>query len=323
MEKAISMQPQNASLWGRLALARARADEHSLMEVPGSATASVQEAARRALSLDPNEVNAHAALAILLPYYGDWTAGEKRFDAVLARDPGHLPTLDSRSFFLNAVGRNREGALSRLAFAPRDPFDAGIQFRLIYCLWMLGRIGEADRAASRGMELWPQHPGVWFGRLWLMAGTGRADRALAQVEEAVGRPPLELPMLSALCASLRATVSGDATAVKDAVAKVMVPVSKNPGAVVTAIMLLNTMGAVDQAFALSDAYYLERGPLIAAVQWRHGEPMEPDQRRRKTNMLFVPSADRMRADPRFMPLMANMGLKDYWRDSGALPDFLK
>jgi len=322
IEKAIAMQPQNATLWGRLALARSRANEHALSGVAGSASMSVQDAARRALSLDPNEVNAHAALAMLLPYYGDWAAAEQRFDAVLARDPRHLPTLDSRAFFLNAVGRTREGALARVAFAPRDPFDAGLQFRLIYCLWMLGRIGEADRAASRGMELWPKHPGMWFGRLWLMAGTGRADRALAQVEDVAGRPPLKPPMLNALGASLRATVSGDAAAVQDAVVKIMAPVSQNPGAVVNAMMLLNVMGALDQAFALAEAYYLERGPLLAAVQWRRGQALAPDQLRRKTNMLFVPSAERMRADPRFLPLIEDMGLMNYWREAGVSPDFL-
>ena len=321
MEKATTMQPQNAILWGRLALARARTDEHALTGVAISASTSVQDAARRALSLDPNEVNAHASLAILLPFYGDWTAAERRFDAVLARDPRHLPTLDSRAFFHNAVGRTREGSLARVAFSPRDPFDASLQYRLVYCLWMLGRVGEADRAASRGLDMWPKHPGLWFSRFWLLAGTGRADRALAQVEDSSGRPPLNPPILTALGASLRATVSGDAAAMQDAVVKIMAPVSQNPGAVVNAMMLLNIMGALDQAFALAEAYYLERGPLLAAVQWRRSQPLAPDQLRRKTNMLFVPSAHRMRADPRFLPLMEDMGLMNYWREAGAVPDF--
>jgi hypothetical protein len=51
--------------------------------------------------------------------------------------------------------------------------------------------------------------------------------------------------------------------------------------------------------------------------------MIQDQRRRKTNMLFTPTAAAMRSDPRFMPLMEQMGLADYWDQRGILPDFLQ
>ena len=142
------------------------------------------------------------------PYYGDWLAAERRFDAVLAIDPRHAATRDARAFMLNAVGRTREGALDRVELSRDHPMDAGIQYRLIYALWMLGRIGEADRTASRAMELWPRHPGIWFGRLWLLACTGRLDRALAHIEDADARPKLPPPMVAALGGSVRAAASG-------------------------------------------------------------------------------------------------------------------
>jgi len=71
------------------------------------------------------------------------------------------------------------------------------------------------------------------------------------------------------------------------------------------------------------AYYLEEGPIIAAVDWRPGQPRVPDQRRRKTNMLFTPAAAGMQGDARFMPMMQRMGLADYWSRSGHVPDFLR
>jgi hypothetical protein len=83
------------------------------------------------------------------------------------------------------------------------------------------------------------------------------------------------------------------------------------------------MGATDDAFELAQAYYLEQGPIMAALEWRPGQPIVPDQRRRKTNMLFTPTATAMQRDPRFMPLMRQMGLADYWDRRGVLPDFLK
>jgi hypothetical protein len=73
---------------------------------------------------------------------------------------------------------------------------------------------------------------------------------------------------------------------------------------------------------LAEAYYLEQGPIIAAMKWRPGQPFVPDQRRRKTNMLFTPVAATMQRDPRFQPLMNRMGLTNYWDRRGIVPDFL-
>ena len=80
--------------------------------------------------------------------------------------------------------------------------------------------------------------------------------------------------------------------------------------------------AADAAFDVAHAYYLEDGPIIAAMQWRPGQPNVPDQRRRKTNMLFTPVATAMQKDERFMPLMERMGLQDYWSKRGIKPDFM-
>ena len=88
------------------------------------------------------------------------------------------------------------------------------------------------------------------------------------------------------------------------------------------MMLLNLLGKIDEAFALAQAYYLERGPLLAAVEWRPGQPVVRGQRRRKTNMLFTPMSTTMQHDARFLPLMKDMGLADYWHRRGVRPDFL-
>lgn len=97
-------------------------------------------------------------------------------------------------------------------------------------------------------------------------------------------------------------------------------VERSVAAVINAMMLLNVMGATDRAFDLARAYYLEQGPVIAAMQWRRGLVVQ-DQRRRKTNMLFTPTAAKMQRDERFLPLMREMGLLRYWQDSGSSPDF--
>ena len=323
IERALTIAPDDARAWGLLALVHARADQHAAPDAVVSSTAVIDKAAGRALALDPDNADAKSALALAIPYFGDWLAAERRFDAVLEKHPGHVITQDSRTFMLGAVGRMRESGLTRVTFAPNAPFDASVQYLLIYSLWFLDRIEEADRVASRAMEMWPRHYGVWFGRLWLLAGTNRYDRALAQIDDAAARPALPPPLLKTLRDAIAAAETRQPAAVGAAVDQVMAGVARSVAAVVNGMMLLNHLGATDRAFDLARAYYLEQGPIVAALSWRPGQPMIQDQRRRKTNMLFTPTAAAMRSDPRFMPLMQQMGLADYWDQRGVRPDFLQ
>ena len=171
--------------------------------------------------------------------------------------------------------------------------------------------------------MWPAHPGIWFGRLWVLAGTGRFERALAHINDPGPRPPLPQPMIETLRAGISAANSRRPADVETATKRIMAGVTHSVAAVVNAMMLLNLMRATDTAFELARAYYLEQGPIIAAMEWRPGQPIVPDQRRRKTNMLFTPTAAAMQKDPRFLPLMKEMGLVDYWNRRGVIPDFLR
>jgi tetratricopeptide (TPR) repeat protein len=323
IERALTIAPDDAAAWGLLALTHARAEQHASPDLADPATALIDEAAQRALALDPANADARAALALAIPYFGDWLAAERRFDAVLADHPDHAILQDARLFLLGAVGRLRESGLARVAVAPSAPFDANMQYGLIYGLWFLGRIDEADRVASRAMEMWPMHYGVWFGRLWLLAGTQRYDRALVQIDDVATRPALPPPIIATLRAALAAAYTKQPAAVGAAVDQVMTGVARSVAAVVNAMMLLNHLGAIDRAFDLARAYYLEQGPIVAALSWRPGQPVIRDQRRRKTNMVFAPTTAPMRSDPRFMPLMEQMGLADYWDRRGIRPDFLQ
>lgn len=323
LEAATRRSPDEPLPWGRLALARALGLEHRAPKDPVAAVAAVEQAADRARSLEPRNADAHAALAILTPYFGDWLAAERRFDAVLAIDSGHIATRSSRDFMLNGTGYTREAALDRVALTRGHDFDAGLQYRLVMVLWMLGRIEEGDRVASRGTELWPRHMGVWQSQFWILAGTGRLDRALAHAEDVNVRPPMITPLIPSIIATLKAKLGGSQAARSDAIDSIMARVAATPAAVIQGMMLLHLLDALDQIFAVAEAYYLQRGPVLAATRWAPGQQIGNDQRRRKTNMLFVPIARPMQQDPRFGPLMEDMGLAGYWRGRGVVPDHLK
>ena len=323
LEAATQRSPNAPLAWGRLALARALILEHRAPEDPVMALAAVRAAADRARALDPRNADAPAALAIMTPYFGDWLAAERRFDAVLALDPAHVATRNARDFMFNATGYTHESAIDRIALTQGHDFDAELQYRLVYVLWMEGRVDEADRVASRATELWPRHVGVWQSQFWILAGTGRLDRALAHAEDENVRPKFVTPMIPPIVATLKAMLGGGGTARTQAIDAILARVATTPAAVVQAIMLLHILGAMDENFAVAEAYYLNRGPIIAATRWKPGQEIGNDLRRRKTNMLFVPIARPMQQDPRFGPLMEDMGLADYWRRRGVVPDHLK
>lgn len=323
LEEAVALRPDSAFAWGRLALAREIVAEHA---PPSEATAAVnatEDAARRALELDRRQIDALAALALLPPYYGDWFAAERRMDSVLALDPGNLAIRNRRSFMYVGVGRAREGSRDRLLTAALEPLHAGQQSNLIYANWILGDIGAADRAADRALQLWPKHPGVWFGRLWTLACTDRAARALAHVEDVAARPDLPPWLFEALRISMTAMVTRRPADVAAAVTAVLSLVSRGPSNSVNAVVILCGLGEIDRAYEVSTAYLLERGPLMASVRWRDGQVSINDQHRRKSNMLFIPVAEAMRADKRFLELTAQIGLSSYWERIGVLPDFLR
>lgn len=171
------------------------------------------------------------------------------------------------------------------------------------------------------MQLWPRHPGIWLTQLWLLAFTGRPERALLQVEDSARRPAMAPPLVATLRVAMGALASRAAHDVARAVEMVTEGVRANPSAAINAVMILSGLGAIDHAFAVGQAYLLERGPLIASVNWNASDIGPRDQHRRKTNMLFVPVAAPMRADPRFGPLMQATGLERYWHDAGVVPDY--
>lgn len=320
--EAARLTPNDAHAWGRLALARTYVAEFAPASRTDVAVGGVQDAARRALALDPREPDALAALAILPPFFGDWLAAERRMKAVLAIAPDHLPTRDAVAFMYTTVGRVREGCEDRVRMAALDPFHATYQFKLIYAYWLLGRLNEADRAADRAVQLWPKHPGIWWSRFNTYALTGRAERAIDFLDTSGAQPALPLAMVQTMRLTAVALASGDAAVKKRAGEALVRAATFDPASAVMAVTSLNGLGEIDRAFAVAEAYLLERGPLMASVRWKRDDIALRDQRRRNTIMLFIPSSAAMRADPRFASLVEDVGLVAYWRGAAVTPDYL-
>jgi hypothetical protein len=242
---------------------------------------------------------------------------------VLQVAPGHLPTLDAQAYLLASAGVLAGHYAVRQQTVEADPFHAGYNFRSIYSHWMNGDLAAADRAGERGMELWPQHLATMLARAGLLLCTGRPQHALALLDDAEPRGTVPPAMVHALRSTGLALASGTAADLATARQTLLDSVTRGgPLLAVTAAIMLSALDEATLSLDVTEAFLLERGPLVAGVSWRPGQPLHNDVRRRMTNFLFLPVTAPMREDPRFAAIVRDVGLVSYWQRSGRLPDYL-
>lgn len=322
LREAVARAPDDAEAWGLLALALRNIADYAPLDQIDSATAACQQAAARALSLEPDQPQALAALALLPPMHGDWLAAERRLRAVLARHPDQLDALSGLGLLMISVGRIADGTAAVARAAQLEPLSPIYQYRRAYHLWFGGDLAAADRTIDRALQLWPRHPAVWYAKVLIRGTTGREETVLHMLDndeqaERIFSPPMRRQWQL----TMEARLSGDPAIREAAIAASVEAVQRVLPASVNAVLLLSILGALDQAFAVTDAYLLSRGPLLSPAA--AAAPFINDQRWRKTMMLFTPATAPLRADPRFAQLCADMGLAEYWRQSGSRPDHLQ
>jgi DNA-binding winged helix-turn-helix (wHTH) protein len=317
-EEALRIAPNNAEAWGNLALAWRNVSEYAPQDRISKAVAASEDAARRALALDPDQAQAHVALALLPPAYGDWLAAERRLRAVHAKFPKEVSVIGELAMLMFSVGRAREAADFSKQATELEPLSPIYQYRRVYHLWSTGRGSEAEQAVDRAMQLWPSHPGVWFSRFLLFAGTGRNEAALRMLAMPSAASVLG-PLVTSWQMACQALVTGSS---RDRASAITANVSKareDGSACVSAILALNRLGALHETFMVAEGYLLRRGPLVTDIGSRIASIN--DQRWRKTMMLFVPATSLMRSDRRFDQLCEEIGLVRYWEASGTEPYF--
>lgn len=323
LQQAADLAPGDAAVWGRLAEAWRTAWEFAGPAQTEAAVQNCQRAAQKALTLDPGQPEARTALIELRGCFGDWFAFESGLRAVLDEHPDNSGAMAALAMMLQAVGRVSDGARYSARVAVQRPLAPVAAFHAAYGQWSIGRQAEADRLIDRGHELWPRHPGVWMGRIWLMGFTGRTEVALSQLEDEGRRPEgMGQRLVDLLKLSMRAVADRKPSEVEAAVTANLAAARMGPGGAVGAIMILSMLGRIDQALEVAEGYLLRRGPYVMPIQKGPTQLWINDQRHRKTMMLFVPPTAALRADPRFLAMCRDMGMADYWRRTDEWPDFL-
>jgi tetratricopeptide (TPR) repeat protein len=118
-------------------------------------------AARRALELDTDSADAHAALGSVL-FFGDWDweGARREYDIAVALDPGDAQAHQARSVWLMAASRVEEGLAAARRALELDPLSPAINRSYVTHLYFARRYDEAIAHGKRTLELEPTDTGA-------------------------------------------------------------------------------------------------------------------------------------------------------------------
>ena len=322
LRQAVAEAPDSAETWGHLALALAISRSSQPSSEGDRRIAEARQAAARALELDPTNAPARLARIWDMAIYGEWLSLETAARDVLSSAPDNPYAHMVVSSILIDTGRLREA----LSFV--TPFDAdaymvpSAQWNIAMSLWALGRGEEADAVMNRAMERWPRTISVWFPRYYLWARSGQPQRALdmsaRRDERPLGVPPEDFDLVDLGTRALMTRAPAD---IEAAMTRSMEAARAGSGYAINTMLLASQLGRLDEAFAVAAAYFFGRGFQVGNRPFseQQGGYVAPYQR--WTRHLWWPCTAPMRSDPRFRPMLEEMGLASYWRRSASRPDF--
>jgi tetratricopeptide (TPR) repeat protein len=313
LTQATQADPLYAKAWGSLSLAYAGLKRVSpVSQRPGLDSRS-RSAAAETFKLEPHEPRATSALLLLDPLYRHWLTAEQADRAAL-KNSSPVPLLQFLlSETLGSVGRSKEAAAVSITADRKHFIIPGADRRIVVDLWAAGDLQGADQALTQAVDHWPQQPQVWRTRLDYLMYSGRPTDALAILHNEADRPtgtPGQL--VNAIDAIGRALAARGSP--REAVDRSLEWLKSQPSEGLAVAQAAAAVRDLNTSFAILQGYYFGEG------DWSNIAPEAGDEDR-ATSPLFLPSMKIAWPDPRFAQLLQRIGLEDYWRRTGTVPDF--
>jgi TolB-like protein/Tfp pilus assembly protein PilF len=184
LEEAITIDPNYARAYAALANCYQLIGFYEYLP-PSEAYPKAEEAARKAMSLDNSNSEAHVAmLSALTDYEHDWVGAEREFKATVAVDPNYASAYQYFGFALLGMGRGEEAVGVAKRAQELDPVSPSVQTSLAWALFLMRRNEESARECKRALELYPdfipahQLLGLVYGQM------NDGSAALAEFSEA-------------------------------------------------------------------------------------------------------------------------------------------
>lgn len=318
--RVTELAPDYAQGWASLAVVYGNEYHYRGPAEVADLRTRTREARARAIALDPG--NDYAAVAgAALHDYNDWIEVEGLLKKPLLRRRHDDILLCLAGRQIARVGRLRDAAdmLGRAANAETSP---QLMFDLINWQWGAGRLDDTDRSLLRARQLFPRHFAVWFADFYYKLYTDRIPEAIAMADDVVNRPlgvaDVEIDNAARYA---RAIQLRDAAQIDQIINEQRANAHLACGYAENAMGYAASLGRLDDAFAIAEAYYLNRGFRVPDIRFPHSQGTYTRFGDRRTWYLFMPPTAAMRRDPRFAGLLRDIGLERYWAVTNNMPDF--
>jgi adenylate cyclase len=288
LRKAVTADPAFAQAWAGLADAYALLPSYSATPAL-EAYAEARAAAGRALALDPELGEAHAALGFAAAQEWHWEEAEAEYRRALELSPGYAIAYHWYGLFLRGRGRTEE-ALAALAHALElDPVSLPVHMAIGVGLIGERRFDEAIDVFRKVIEMDPGYVNAHHNLANPYLCQRRFEDALAEWETVSRLDPEKLP--SDLVAEVREGYAlGGERGFWEAYFEGL---RSRPTVWARGFdmpLACAQLGRMDEAFAQIDKLLSERSPLANQV------PVDP---------LFDP----LRSDPRWEKVLERLGLR--------------
>jgi tetratricopeptide (TPR) repeat protein len=301
LRKVTSLAPGFARAWADLATTQALAADDLPPAQQAAADREAAANARRALALDGQTGLAYYALAHALPGLSNWESRVALIAKGLQAEPDSSELNNAMGVELLRVGRTGEAISYLQRSANLDPLNPSKSLALIWTLAFSGQFDDAEALIAKEERLWPGNVMIWDTAFTVEAEAGDPAKALALLDDPQ-RPGVRDPQdVGVWRALIRARAQ---------------PTGPNVDAAVAALL---AQPPSDQADVLQMAHDLSRlGRMDLAYQYASKAKPTDDG---AIDLLFRSYMAPFRADPRFMALMARLGVVDVWRSTNHWPDF--
>jgi len=285
---AIARDPSFAEAYAGLA------ETYSLMDHrPGLSTLEPKEsyrlaveAAEKALSLDPDSVEAHTALGHIDMHLGRFDDARMHLDRALQLNPNFSNALLWHAILLRVTARYAEGRPEFLRAEQLDPLSGFIATFVSGNAWLGGDFAVALQAAKRGIQVDPQYAFLHI--------------SLAEAEAALGNA-------AGADEALRQAETLGATTVQEVRALVLGLTGRRH----EAAELLKQIGPQARGAAIPRMFraWAAQGDVDEALRWMNRAIAEnPDYARIAMDLPPHPVFENMRRDSRYLAARRKMGL---------------
>lgn len=288
----VERTPDFALARGVLAIVSIQGSDDAPESMRAAMLEQAREHAERAIRQDSSVGESYIALSLLAAYDNNWAERERLLREALDRDGLNAHAHNFYANLMHETGRIEEAAAYAERSVTLDPLSLPKR-RVVGYLLLLNN--EADRSRSILLaKTWPDDATLWRARARTALWSEDYAGALALLNEPAA------PTGQARRCWQETAHALQAGAVSIRIRQQIRDCDGRGFPADLIVAALTAIGDLDGAFEVA-------GSDVVLV----------------TYVAYAPVAAPLRADARFMPLMKEIGLLAYWRESGQWPDFCR